>query len=362
MSTQATQPAAAFDPAKFDTFLNRFVGDLGATVNAGLVVLGARLGLYKALADAAEPLSAAELAARTKTTERYVREWASAQSASGYIVYHADSDRFSISPEQAFALTDPQAIAYFPGAFQLALGSLDAVPQIEECFRTGKGFGWHEHDHNVFEGCERFFRPNYLANLLTSWLPALSGVTGKLERGARVADVGCGLGASTILMAKAFPNTTFKGFDYHQGSIDMARDNAAAAGLGTRVSFQRAAAAEFPGAGYDLVTFFDCLHDMGDPVGAARHVRQSLAPDGVWMIVEPMAADDLAGNINPVGSVYYGFSTLLCTPNSLSQDVGAALGAQAGEARLRKVAQDAGFSSVKRVAATPFNMVLEARP
>lgn len=357
MSTQA-----AFDPSKFEPFLHRFVGDLGATVNAGLVLIGARLGLYRALAASATPLTAAELAKRTNTAERYVREWLSAQAASEYVTYHADTDRFSLTPEQAFALTNPDGIAYFPGAFQLAVGSLSAVDEIENCFKTGRGFGWHEHDANVFEGCERFFRPNYLASLLPSWLPALDGMMQRLERGARVADVGCGHGASTVLMATAFPNSTFHGFDYHEGSLEAARERAKDAGLGGRVSFQRASAGDFPGQGYDLIAFFDSLHDMGDPVGAAAHVRRALAPDGVWMIVEPMAADRLADNLNPVGRAYYGFSTLLCTPNSLSQEVGTALGAQAGEARLRRVATDGGFTRVKRVGETPFNMVLEARP
>lgn len=355
----ATQ--AAFDASKFESFLHRFVGDLGATANAGLVMIGARLGLYRALAASEAPLTARELAERTGTVERYVREWLSAQAAGGYVDYHADTDRFSLSAEQAFALVDPQGVAYFPGAFQLALGSLEAVSTIEKCFRSGEGFGWHQHDPNVFEGCELFFRPNYLANLISSWLPSLDGVVERLERGARVADVGCGHGASTILMARAFPKSTFVGFDYHQGSVDTARKNAKNADLDGRVTFERASAANFSGQGYDLIACFDSLHDMGDPVGAARHVRQALRPDGTWMIVEPMAADDLAGNLNPVGRVYYGFSTLLCTPNSLSQEVGAALGAQAGEARLRKVATDGGFRSVKRAAETPLNMVLEAR-
>jgi SAM-dependent methyltransferase len=357
MSTQT-----AFDATKFNSFLHRFVEDLGATTNAGLVLIGARLGLYRALADSPSPLTAAELASRTRTAERYVREWLSAQAAGGYVTYHADSDRFSLSPEQAFALTDPDGVAYFPGAFQLALGSLDAVPKIEECFRSGRGFGWHQHDVNVFEGCESFFRPNYLANLMGSWLPALDGVVAKLERGGKVADVGCGLGASTLLMAAAYPKSEFHGFDYHQGSIDLARKKMGQGASGQRVSFERASASNFAGQGYDLIAFFDSLHDMGDPVGAARHVREALSPDGVWMIVEPMAADRLADNLNPVGRVYYGFSTLLCTPNSLSQEVGTALGAQAGETRLGAVAKEAGFRSVKRVAETPFNMVLEARP
>ena len=362
MSTQTAQPAqAAIDPGKFESFLHRFVGDLGATVNAGLVLIGAKLGLYEALADSPTPLGSRELAAKTRTNERYVREWLSAQAAGGYVTYDEGTDRFSLSAEQAFALTNPEGVAYFPGAFQLAVGSLSAIGQIEDRFRTGAGFGWHEHDHNVFEGCERFFRPNYTGNLLSSWIPAIGGLAERLTAGARVADVGCGHGASTIIMAQAFPKSRFHGFDYHEGSLEAARVAASKAGVADRVTFERAAAKDFPGRDYDFVAFFDCLHDMGDPVGAATHVRRALGQDGVWMIVEPMAADRMADNLNPVGRVYYGFSTLLCTPNSLSQEVGAALGAQAGEARLRKVATDGGFTRVKRVAETPFNMVLEAR-
>ncbi len=265
-------------------------------------------------------------------------------------------------PEQTVALTDADSPAFLPGFFQVALGSVTDSPRITEAARTGDGIGWHEHAHDVHEGCERFFRPGYNANLVADWLPALDGVVDKLARGATVADVGCGHGASTILMAQAFPNSTFIGSDYHDGSIATARTRGEAAGVDDRVRFQVAPAAAYEGTGYDLVTMFDCLHDMGDPVGAARHVRSTLAADGTWMIVEPNAGDAVQDNLNPVGRVYYGFSTLLCTPASLSQEVGLALGAQAGEARIREVVMSAGFSHFRRAAETPFNLVFEARP
>jgi SAM-dependent methyltransferase len=345
---------------KLNAFVGQFVGDLGAAVHAGMVVIGEKLGLYKALA--ARPMSSAELAAKTQTDERYVREWLSSQAASGYVMYDAKTDKFSMSPEQVFALANEDSPAYLPGAFELALGSLAAVPRIAESFRTGAGMGWHEHDEKVFHGCEKFFRPGYAANLVSSWIPALEGVKEKLEAGARVADVGCGKGASTLLLAKAFPNSQFFGFDYHDRSIEGARESAKREGLAGRVTFEVAKAKEYPGKGYDLVAVFDCLHDMGDPAGAAKHVLQSLAKDGTWMIVEPFANDDLKNNLNPVGRVYYSFSTLLCTPSSRSQEVGLCLGAQAGEARIREVVTSAGFSRFRRAAETPFNIVFEARP
>jgi ubiquinone/menaquinone biosynthesis C-methylase UbiE len=244
----------------------------------------------------------------------------------------------------------------------LALGSLHAVPEITEAFRTGGGVGWHEHDSDVFDGCERFFRPGYIANLTSAWIPALDGVEDKLRAGARIADIGCGHGASSVLLAQAYPASTVVGSDYHQGSIDSARKRAADAGVGERVSFEVASAQNFSGTGFDLVATFDCLHDMGDPVGAARHVRSALAPDGTWLIVEPYAQDTVAGNLNPVGRVYYSFSTFLCVPSALSQPGGYALGAQAGEAAIRQVATDAGFTRFRRAAETPFNLVYEARP
>jgi SAM-dependent methyltransferase len=345
---------------KLNSFIGQFVGDLGAAGHAGMVVIGDRLGLYKALAE--EPLTPAELASKTKTDERYVREWLASQAAGGYVTYDQKTGRFSLTPEQAFTLANEDSPAYLPGAFQLALGALRAVPRIAESFRTGAGMGWHEHDEDVFHGCEKFFRPGYAANLVSSWIPALDAVKAKLEAGADVADVGCGKGASTLLMAKAFPRSRFFGFDYHNQSIEAARQSAQREGVGGSATFEVASAKTFPGRDYDFVTMFDCLHDMGDPVGAARHVRESLKPDGTWMIVEPYAKDDLSDNLNPVGRVYYSFSTLLCTPCSRSQEVALCLGAQAGEARIRDVVTSAGFTRFRRAAETPFNLVYEARP
>jgi SAM-dependent methyltransferase len=349
------------DLEKLQNFVFRAVDEVGATLNTALVVMGDKLGLYRALAGAG-PLTPTELAERTGCAERYVREWLNAQAAGGYVEYEADSGRYVLPPEQAMALTDEESPAYLPGFFQIALGSVHDSPRIAEAVRTGEGVGWHDHVHDVHEGCERFFRPGYNANLVTAWLPALEGVVEKLEHGARVADVGCGHGASTIVMAKAFPKSTFIGTDYHAGSIATARERAKEAGVADRVRFETEPASSYAGDGYDLVTMFDCLHDMGDPVGAARHVRQSIAPDGTWMIVEPFAGDRVEENLNPVGRAYYSFSTLLCTPASLSQEVGLALGAQAGEARIRDVVERGGFTRFRRVAETPFNLVFEARP
>jgi SAM-dependent methyltransferase len=357
----AVDEQVVIDGDKLMGFVFRAVDEVGATLNTALVVMGDRLGFYRALAGAG-PLTPAELADRAGTAERYTREWLNAQAAGGYVTYDPDSGRYALPPEHAVALTDESSPAYLPGFFQIALGSLHDSPRITEAAKTGAGIGWGDHVHDVHEGCERFFRPGYNANLVTAWLPALEGVVGKLEKGATVADVGCGHGASTIVMAEAFPASKFTGSDYHEGSIGTARQRAEAAGVGDRVSFEVAPAASYSGRGYDLVTMFDCLHDMGDPVGAARHVRDSLAPDGTWMIVEPAAGDRVEDNLNPVGRAYYSFSTLLCTPASLSQDVGLALGAQAGEARIREVVTSAGFSRFRRVSETPFNIVYEARP
>jgi SAM-dependent methyltransferase len=298
----------------------------------------------------------------TKTDERYLREWLASQAAGGYITYDANTHKFSLNEEQKFTLANEDSPAYLPGAFELALGSLAAVPRIAESFRTGAGMGWHEHADGVFHGCEKFFRPGYAANLVSSWIPAMDGVNAKLEAGAKVADVGCGKGASTILMAKAYPKSKFVGFDYHDKSIEAARETAKREGVADRVTFEVSTAKSFPGNDYDFVAVFDCLHDMGDPVGAAAHVRKSLAKDGTWMIVEPFANDQLKDNLNPVGRVYYGFSTLLCTPCSRSQEVGACLGAQAGEPRISEVVKSAGFSRFRRATETPFNIVYEARP
>ena len=363
MNTTATHepPSVEVDGEKLMQFVFRAVDEVGATLNAALVVMGDKLGLYRALAGGGG-MTSAELAERTGTNERYIREWLNAQAAGGYIGYDPDGERYSLAPEQAVALTDTESPAYLPGFFQIALGSVIDSPKIAEKARSGEGFGWHEHVHDVHEGCERFFRPGYNAHLIAEWLPALDGVLDKLRRGALVADVGCGHGASTILMAQSFPASAFAGSDYHAGSVETARGRAQQAGVGGRVDFQVAPAAAYPGAGYDLVTMFDCLHDMGDPVGAARHVRSTLKPDGTWMIVEPNAGDRVEDNLNPVGRAYYAFSTLLCTPASLSQEVGLALGAQAGEARIREVAEAGGFSRFRRVAETPFNLLFEARP
>ena len=350
----------AIDTDKLHEFLGKFVMDLGATTAAGNVVIGHNLGLYKALAAA--PASADELAAATQTNPRYVAEWLRGQAAGGYVQYDPADDAYSMTEEQAFALTNPDGGVYAPGAFVLALGALKAVPRITEAFRSGAGMGWHEQDEDVFIGCEQFFRPGYIANLVPSWIPALDGVEDKLRAGAQVADIGCGLGASTILLAQEYPNSRFTGSDYHDESIEMARKHAGDQGVADRVSFEVASASTFSGTGYDLAATFDCLHDMGDPLATARHVRQALKPDGTWLIVEPAAADDVAGNLNPVGRVYYGASTLLCVPNALSQSGGYALGAQAGEAAIRRIATDAGFTRFRRATETPFNIVYEVRP
>jgi ubiquinone/menaquinone biosynthesis C-methylase UbiE len=350
----------AIDNDKLQEFLGKFVSDLGATVAAASVVIGHNVGLYKALAG--KPATAEELANRTHTNPRYVAEWLRGQAAGGYLDYDPASDSYSMSEEQAFVLTDPDGAVYAPGAFILALGALKAEPRITEAFRTGGGLGWHEQDNDVFIGCEKFFRNSYIANLVPSWIPSLTGTEEKLRAGATVADVGCGLGASTILLAQAYPNSRFTGSDYHNGSIELARKRAGDAGVADRVSFEVAAAAAFSGADYDLVATFDCLHDMGDPLAAARHVREVLKPDGTWLVVEPAAADDTAGNMNPIGRAYYSFSTLLCVPNALSQPGGYALGAQAGEPAIRQLATDAGFTRFRRAAETPFNIVYEVRP
>lgn len=352
---------AAIDEAKLEDFMGRFVGDLGAAMSAPLVVIGDKLGLYKAMADG-EPVSPAQLAERTGCRERYIREWLCNQAASGYVEYLESAGTFRLAPEQAMALADENSPVFIPGAFQLAAAVVKDEPHIAERFRSGEGFGWHEHDEDLFAGTERFFRPGYLANLVSSWLPALDGVVEKLTAGARVADIGCGHGASTILMASAFPASRFVGSDYHEPSIIAARAAACSAGVEDRVRFEVASAADFGGGPFDLVCVFDALHDMGDPVGAARHVREQLAEDGTWMIVEPAAGDTIEENLNPVGRIFYGASTMLCTPASLSQDVGLALGAQAGQRRLTEVLHEGGLTRVRRAAETPFNIVLEARP
>jgi 2-polyprenyl-3-methyl-5-hydroxy-6-metoxy-1,4-benzoquinol methylase len=362
MTTALTTPIPpAIDESKLNEFMGRAVGDIGAALSAALVLIGDELGLYKAMA-ASGPLTPGELARRTETTERYVREWLNNQAAGGYVGYDAATGRYALPPEQAAALADETSPAFLPGAFQLIAAAMRAEPRVAQAFRSGGGLDWGEHDPILFAGTERFFRSGYLGNLVGAWIPALDGVEAKLKRGARVADVGCGHGASTILMAKSYPSSTFLGVDNHGPSIDVARRRARDAGVADRVRFEVAGAQDFAGTGYDLVACFDCLHDMADPGGAARHIRQALAKDGTFMLVEPFATDRVEDNHNAVGRVFYGASTVFCVPCSLAGH-GPALGAQAGEARLRRVVVDeGGFTSLRRATETPFNLVLEARP
>jgi SAM-dependent methyltransferase len=348
------------DHQKLQTLIGKMLGDVGAAMGAGAVLIGDKLGLYKALA-AAGPMTSAELASHTATAERYVREWAAGQAAAGHINFDPESGRFSMSPEQASVLADENGPAFFPGIYEIAAAAIRDEPKVAMAFRTGGGVGWHEHDPCLFRGTQRFFRPGYATHLLSDWIPALDGVAEKLKSGAKVADVGCGHGASVLLMAQAYPKSQFIGFDYHEPSIIKARELASEAGLNDRVRFECATAKDYPGS-YDLVAFFDCLHDMGDPVGAASHVKTSLKRDGTWMIVEPFAGDRLDENLNPVGRLFYAASTMICVPASLSQEVGLGLGAQAGEKRLCEVLAAGGFSRVRRATSTPFNLVLEARP
>jgi SAM-dependent methyltransferase len=357
----ATEMAEVINEGKLHEFVMKAVGEMGAAMNAALILVGDRLGLYKGMAGAG-PMTPAELAAKTGTHERYVREWLAAQAAGGFVTYDAVAGRYTLPPEQAFAMADENSPVFLPGFFEIIEACVKDVPKITDAFRSGKGVGWHEHDTCLFTGTERFFRPNYRAHLIKEWIPALGDTEARLKAGAKVADVGCGLGTSTVLMAQAYPKSTFVGFDYHERSIELARESATKAGVSDRVKFEIAKAKDFPGKTYDFVAFFDCLHDMGDPEGAARHVLQSLDPNGTWMIVEPFAHDKLEDNLNPIGRVFYGASTMLCTPASLSQEVGLGLGAQAGEGRLSKIMKSAGFTRVRRAAETPFNIVIEARP
>ena len=353
--------ATEIDQARLESFMGQAVTDMGAIISAPLMLIGEKLGLYKAMAHAG-PLTSQEVADRSGAAERYVREWLGNQAAGGYVTYDPASDRYTLPDEHALALADEESPFYILGVYDSVASLYADEDQIVEAFRSGEGMGWHEHDHRLFRGTERFFRPGYRAHLVGEWIPALDGVQEKLERGAKVADVGCGHGASTIIMAEAFPNSEFFGFDYHSPSIARAHEAAKEAGVDDRITFATDAAKEYPGHGYDLVCVFDCLHDMGDPVGASKHVLETLDADGSWMIVEPFANDRVEENLNPVGRVFYGASTLICTPASLSQEVGLALGAQAGEARLTEVLEQGGFTRVRRATETPFNLVLEARP
>jgi SAM-dependent methyltransferase len=351
----------AVDEQRLMDFVFKAVGDFGSMLTGSMVVIGDKLGLYRAMAGAG-PLTPGELAEKTGTAERYVREWLCSQAAAGYVslVSAGDEDRFELPTENAIALTDESSPACVIGGFGLMLAATRSTDKLITAFRTGEGVGWHEHHEDLYEGTERFFRPGYLANLASTWIPAMDGVEAKLRDGARVADIGCGHGASTILMAEAYPNSTFVGIDYHSGSIEAAVSRAGEAGVGNRTRFEVGRATELHGT-YDLICLFDCLHDMGDPVGVLTHLSEHLDPDGSMLIVEPFAGDRVADNLNPVGAVYYGASTLLCTPNSLSQEVGLALGAQAGESRLREVSTSAGLPDFRRVAETPFNLVFQAR-
>jgi SAM-dependent methyltransferase len=347
------------DPDKLNAFLGKAIGDLGAALSAVLVSIGDELGLYRALAE--ERLTASELASRTGTHERYVREWLGNQTAGGYVEHQAATDRYYLNPEQAACLADPAGPVDLPGAYLIIQDLFHVRERALRNFRTGAGMEWGEHHSCLFHGTERFFRAGYNANLIGSWLPALDGVVEKMKRGARAADVGCGHGASTILLARTYPRSEFIGYDYHPASIETARKRAAEAGVGN-ATFEVADAVSYEGKGLDFVAFFDCLHDMADPVGAARHAREALKPDGVCMLVEPMAGDSIEANINPVGRVYYGASSLICVPVSLARK-GPALGAQAGEKRLRQVlVEGGGFTRFRRATETPFNLVFEARP
>jgi 2-polyprenyl-3-methyl-5-hydroxy-6-metoxy-1,4-benzoquinol methylase len=352
--------AAAIDDAKFHAFVGKMLGDLGGAMSVPTVRLGLRLGLFDALADS--PATAAELAHRAGGLhERYVREWALAQSANGYIDYDPASEQFSLSPEQAMVFHHRDSPVYLAGAFELVAAMIEAEPKVEECFREGKGVRWGDHAGCLFCATGAFFRPGYVNNIVQAWIPALDGVEAKLQAGARVADVGCGVGFSTLLMAEAYPESNFVGYDFHEPSIDEARRHAGEHGLGDRVRFEVATAKDIAEQGFDLITMYDCLHDMGDPRGCAGHMRRILAPGGSWMIVEPIAGDAPAQNMNPVGRLYYNASTMICVPTSLDQEVGEGLGAQAGEAKLTEVIRQGGFESVRRAAEGPFNMVLQAR-
>jgi SAM-dependent methyltransferase len=356
----AQAQSQALDQEKLHAFIGKMLGDLGAATGVPTVRLGMRLGLFEALAEG--PAAAAELAKRAGGLhERYVREWALAQAANGYVDYDPASDTFSLSPEQQMVFVVKDSPVYLPGAFELVAAMIEAEFKVEECFRHGTGVRWGDHAGCLFCATGAFFRPGYVNNIVQNWIPALEGMAERLERGAKVADVGCGVGFSTLLMAAAWPNSCFTGYDFHEPSIGDARRHAAEHGLADRVRFEVAPAKEIAEDGFDLITMYDCLHDMGDPRGCAAQMRKILAPGGTWMIVEPIAGDNPADNLNPVGRMYYNASTMICVPTSLDQEVGEGLGAQAGEARLTAVIRDGGFASVRRATEGPFNMVLEAR-
>ena len=360
MTTAAQPPRAAIDESKLNAFVGKMLGDIGAVASAVNVIVGDRLGLYRALAEGG-PQTASELAKRTGTCERNVREWLAGQAASGYVDVDATAGRYSLPAEHGAIFVDPDSPVNMCGLFDVLQTLFIDEPKVTESFRSGRGIGWDQRDVGLFSGTNRFFTPSYKAHLIGEWLPALEGVDAKLRSGASVADVGAGFGTSTLLMAAAYPNSRFRGFDYHAGSVDAANRAASDAGLSERVRFDVASAANFPGGPYDLITCFDCIHDMGDPVGAVAHIREALGPQGTFMMVEPFANDRLEDNLNPVGRIFYGISSVVCTPASLAQDVALGLGAQAGEARLQAVCREAGFEKVRRAAETPFHLVFEAR-
>jgi len=360
MATETKADESQINEQKLTELVETSLVDLGATVHASLAVIGDELGLYTAL-DEAEPLTSDELAEKTNTTERYVREWLRSQAAGGYVTYNPETDRYDLTPEQAYVLANEESPVFMPGAFQLVASAAQIKPELREAFRTGEGIGWHEHGEDVFHGTERFFGPSYGAYLI-DWIEALDGVDEKLKAGGRTADVGCGHGAPTIRMAEAYPNSTVVGIDYHEDSIAVARERAEKADVADRVDFEVATASEYNGADYDLVTMFNCFHDMGDPVGVAAHVRETLAEEGTWMIVEPYAEDRVEDNLTPFGRLAYSISTVACTPNSLSQEVGYGLGAQAGEEQTREVVTEGGFTHFSRAAETPTSLVFEAKP
>jgi len=347
------------DQDKLNQLVSKFVGDLGASVHGPTILIGEQLGLYKALASG--PMTPKDLADKTGISERYAREWLAAQAASGYVNYDSATSRFWMSPEQKFTLTNEESPVYIPGAFYIVSSMYKDQRKLVDTYKSGKGFGWHEHHNDLFQGTLKFFKPGYIANLVSSWLPSLEGVVPKLQEGAKVADVGCGYGASTIIMAKAFPKSKFIGYDYHLESIETARNAAITAAVTENTDFEVALAKEYKGKDFDLVTFFDCLHDMGDPAGAARHVHDSLKPDGTWMVVEPAAKGTIEDNLNPIGRVFYNASSMICVPSSLSQEVGLGLGAQASDMDLQKVMQAGGFTRIRKATETPFNRVFEAR-
>jgi len=360
MATEPQAEAESIDEQKLAELVETSLVDLGATVHAALAIIGDELGLYATL-DEVGPLTSAELAEETDTAERYVLEWLRAQAAGGYVTYDPETDRYTLSPEQAYIVANKESPVFMPGAFQLVASAAQIEPELRKAFRTGEGIGWHEHDEDVFHGTERFFGPSYGANLI-AWIEALEGIEETLQAGGRVADVGCGHGAPTIRMAEAYPNSTIVGIDYHKASIAVARERAETVGVADRVDFEVGTAREYEGSDYDLVTMFNCFHDMGDPVGVAAHVRETLAEDGSWMIVEPYAEDRVQDNLTPFGRLAYSISTVACTPNSLSQDVGYGLGAQAGEEQTQEVVTEGGFTRFRRAAETPTSLVFEAKP